>query len=614
MPAKSLAAAAKSDTGAPAFLGVRRSVRGFVWSERLKPHEHAIATAICQRHGLPELVGRLLAARGARPDNVADWLKPTLRALLPDPASLRDMPEGARRLAQAVIAGEPVAIFGDYDVDGAASSALLARFLRAYGLSPRIYIPDRIGEGYGPNVAAMEQLVGEGARLIVTVDCGTLSHEPIAAAVRMGADVLVVDHHQADAELPHAIGVINPNRQDDLSGQGHLAAAGVCFLLLVETARQLRAAGHANAQAAPDLMGFLDLVALATVCDVVPLTGVNRALVAQGLKVMRHRRNPGLTALVDVAGLNKPPDTYHLGYLLGPRINAGGRIGDAGLGAQLLSTDDPVEAAEIAARLHALNAQRREMEARAVDEAMAQADGALKDHPDMTVLMLGSSDWHKGLVGLIAARLVERFQRPAFAFCWDDRAGVGTGSGRSLPGVDLGKAVRAAVVRGVAQFGGGHEMAAGITIARDRLEELCDFFDKALGVRIETTRAEAALQIDGALTPQAATGDLIDLIERAGPFGAGNPVPRFVLPSQQISFVKRIGETHLRCSLRSGDGSQIGAVAFRAVGSPLGEELLSAPDLPVHVAGKLQRDHWNGRERIELVIEDIAIPDSRAQR
>ncbi len=610
MPAKT-AAVPKDEIGAPAFLGVRRSVKGLMWSERLKPDEHTVATAICQRHGLPELVGRLLAARGAGPADVADWLQPTLRALMPDPATLRDMSKGAERLVRAIVTGEKVAVFGDYDVDGAASSALLARYLRAHGLEPRIYIPDRIGEGYGPNVAAMEQLVGEGARLIVTVDCGTLSHEPIAAAVKMGADVLVVDHHQADAELPDAIGIINPNRQDDLSGQGHLAAAGVCFLLLVETARQLRETGRNEQSAAPDLMGLLDLVALATVCDVVPLTGVNRALVAQGLKVMRHRRNPGLTALADIAGLNKPPDTYHLGYLLGPRINAGGRIGDAGLGARLLSTDDPAEASDIAARLHALNAERREMETRAVDEAMAQAEAELEATPEVAVLMLGSPDWHKGLVGLIAARLTERFQRPSFAFCWDDGTGAGTGSGRSLPGVDLGKAVRGAVAKGVAQFGGGHEMAAGITIARDRLDDLRELFNETLRGRVDTARAKAGLQIDGALTPQAATSELIDMIERAGPFGAGNPAPRFVLPSHRIGFVKRIGETHLRCSLRAGDGSQIGAVAFRVVGTPIGDFLLSQQDRPVHVAGKLQRDHWNGRERIELVIEDIAIPKGR---
>ncbi|MFP4538866.1 MAG: single-stranded-DNA-specific exonuclease RecJ [Dichotomicrobium sp.] len=585
-----------------AFLGVTKSVRGLRWIDRLSPDKAATATAICQRHGLPELLGRVLAARGATPDDIETWLNPTLRALLPDPVSLRDMETGAARLAKAIRERERVAIFGDYDVDGAASSALLARFLRAHGLEARIYIPDRISEGYGPNTEAMEGLARDGATLIVTVDCGTLSHDPIAAAVKRGADVVVVDHHQADETLPPAHAVINPNREDDLSGQGHMAGAGVTFLLLVETARQLRAAGHAGG---PDLMGLLDLVALATVCDVVPLTGVNRALVAQGLKVMRRRHNPGLTALADAAGLNKPPEPYHLGFLLGPRINAGGRIGDAALGARLLAGEDPIEAGEIAARLNALNAERREMEAKALEEAAAAAEAMLDARPDTAVLMLGSPDWHKGLIGLIAARLVERFQRPSFVFAWDDAAGTGTGSGRSLPGVDLGRAVRAAVAGGAAKQGGGHEMAAGVTIAREGLDDLRAFFEDALGSEATRARAEAGLKIDGALSPRAATAELIAQIERAGPFGAGNPSPRFVFPSQRLSFVKQVGDSHVRCSLRA-DGAQIGAVAFRVAGTPLGAYLLSQPEGPVHIAGRLQRDFWNGRERIEVLIEDAA--------
>lgn len=600
MPLSSSASAQGAAASDGAFLGVANSVRGLRWTDRLSPEHAALATAICQQHGLPDLLGRVLAARGALPDNVETWLHPTLRELLPDPTSLRDMQTGAARLAEAIRRGESVAVFGDYDVDGAASSALLARFLRAHGLEARIYIPDRIGEGYGPNVPAMQALARE-AKLIVTVDCGTLSHAPVAAAVKLGADVVVVDHHQADETLPPAHAVINPNREDDLSGQGHLAGAGVTFLLLVETARQLRSGGADG----PDLMGLLDLVALATVCDVVPLTGVNRALVAQGLKVMRRRRNPGLTALADAAGLNKPPEPYHLGYLLGPRINAGGRIGDAGLGARLLASDDRTEAAGIAAQLNALNAERREMETRAVEEAAAAAEAALADAPDTPVLVLGSADWHKGLIGLVAARLVERFRRPSFVFAWDDAARTGTGSGRSLPGVDLGRAVRGAVSRGLALQGGGHEMAAGITVTRDGLEALRAFFDEALASDATRARSAALLNIDGALSPRAATSELIELIERAGPFGAGNPSPRFVFPSQRLSFVKPVGESHLRCSLRA-DGAQIGAVAFRVVGTPLGDYLLSQPNTPVHIAGRLQRDYWNGRERIEVLIEDAA--------
>jgi len=584
------------------FLGVRQSVRGLRWIDRLTPQGAAVATAICQRHGLPELLGRVMAARGAELDDVETWLNPTLRALLPDPASLRDMEAGAARLAEAIVRRERVAIFGDYDVDGAASAALLARFLRAHGLEARIYIPDRISEGYGPNVEAMEALAREGAGLIVTVDCGTLSHEPIAAATALGADVVVVDHHQADETLPPARAVINPNREDDLSGQGQLAGAGVTFLLLVETARQLRSGGAGG----PDLMSLLDLVALATVCDVVPLMGVNRALVAQGLKVMRRRGNPGLAALSDAAGLNKPPEPYHLGYLLGPRINAGGRIGDAALGARLLASDDAAEAADIAARLDALNAERREMEARALSDAVATAEQMLEERPDTCVLMLASADWHKGLIGLVASRLVERFHRPSFVFAWDDDAGTGTGSGRSLPGVDLGRAVRGAVAKGFAVRGGGHEMAAGITIARDGLESLQAFFEDTLGVAAQSARDEAGLKIDGALSPGAATSELVDQIERAGPFGAGNPTPRFVFPSLKVSFVKQIGDAHLRCSFRGSGSEQFSGIAFRVVGTPLGDYLSSRPDSPVHIAGRLQRDFWNGRERIEVLIEDAA--------
>lgn len=591
------------------FLGVSRSVRGLRWIDRLAPDQVPIATAISQRYDLPDLLGRILAARGAALDDVPDLMSPTLRGLLPDPASLNDMQEGASRLAHAITHAEQIAIFGDYDVDGAASSALLLRFLRAHGCDARVYIPDRVSEGYGPNTAALKGLVRAGATLIVTLDCGTMSHEPIAAAVNLGADVLVVDHHQADEELPPARAIINPNRQDDLSGLGHLAAAGVTFLLLVETARQLRTAGlYSAARPEPDLLLLLDLVALATVCDVVPLKGVNRALVGQGLKVMRHRRNPGLAALADVAGLNCAPTPYHLGFLLGPRINAGGRIGDAGLGARLLATDDKSEAEQIAAQLNKLNTERRDMEARALEQAALMAEEALSANPGLGVIVLGAQEWHKGLVGLLAARLVERFQRPAFVFSWSDGEDEGTGSGRSVAGVDLGRAVRAAVAEGVALKGGGHEMAAGITIHRQRLEELAAFLHEQLADSIARAQSRAGLSIDGALTPQGATPELMDLIEQAGPFGVGNPAPRFVFPSHRVSFAKRVGDAHVKCTLRASDGSQIGAVAFRAAGSDLGELLLSAPGMPLHVAGRLQRDYWGGRERIEVMIEDAAEP------
>ncbi len=594
---------------ADAFLGVTQSVKGQMWRERLTPELARLAAAICQRHELPDLLGRILAARGASLEGVPDMMAPTLKALLPDPSSLMDMEAAATRLADAIMRGEAIAIFGDYDVDGACSAALVRRFLRAHGRDAVIYIPDRIFEGYGPNPAAIETLVKQGAQLIVTVDCGSTSHEPLAVARRLGADVVVIDHHQMGEELPPAVAIVNPNRQDDLSGQGHLCAAGVTFLFLIAVTRQLRGRGcYGAGQAEPDLLGLLDLVALATVCDVVPLTGVNRAFVAQGLKVMHRRKNAGLRALADAAGLNAAPTPYHLGYILGPRINAGGRIGDAALGARLLSSDDDSESATIAATLAQLNRERQEMEQRCCQEAMLLAEERIAAAPDLPLLIVGSATWHKGLVGLVASRLMDRFRRPALVMAWDEEAGEGTGSARSIAGADIGFAVRAALAKGLAKKGGGHAMAAGVTIERARLDEFAAFMTEGLAAGVQTARDVSALSVDGALTPEAATSDFADLLEKAGPYGAGNPSPRFVFPAHRIGFAKLMGEAHVRCSLKSGGGATIGAIAFRAAGTPLGDAMLSAEGRPFHVAGRLQRDNWGGREKIEVLIEDLADP------
>lgn len=591
-----------------AFLGVTRSVKGQVWRERLGPAEARLAAAICQQHDLPELLGRILAARGATLDNVPDLMAPTLRALLPDPSSLQDMDAGAERFAQAIRRGERIAIFGDYDVDGACSAALMRRFLIAHGLDPAIYIPDRIFEGYGPNVAAIEGLVQNGARLIVTVDCGSTSHEPLAAARDLGADVIVVDHHQLGEELPPAAAIINPNRQDDLSGQGHLCAAGVTYLFLIAAARCLRRSGWYEGRAEPDLLAMLDLVALATVCDVVPLTGVNRAFVAQGLKVMHRRQNAGLRALADAASLNAAPTPYHLGYIIGPRINAGGRIGDAALGARLLSCEDDMEAARIAATLTQLNRERQQMEQLCCEEAIALAEAQIEADPALPLIVVGSEAWHKGLVGLVASRLMDRFRRPALVIAWDGETGEGTGSARSIAGADIGEAVRAALAAGLARKGGGHAMAAGITIERACLPEVQALLRETLASNVAAAREAAALSIDGALTPEGATSELVDLIEKAGPYGAGNPAPRFVFPAHRVGNARLMGEAHVRCALRSGGGGLIGAVAFRVAGTPLGDALLSGDGRPLHVAGRLQRDSWGGREKIEVLIEDLADP------
>jgi single-stranded-DNA-specific exonuclease len=594
--------------GCDAYLGVSASVRGLCWRDRLDAAAANEAVAISQRHGLPEMLGRVLASRGVGIDQVASALDPTVRALMPDPSTVRDMDKGAARLAQAIAAGEAIAVFGDYDVDGACSAALIERFLAAHGRRARIYIPDRMTEGYGPNREAIEGLVREGSRLIVTVDCGTTGVEALGAAARLGADVIIVDHHQAGEQLPDVTAVINPNRHDDLSGLGNLCAAGVTFLLLVATARELRRGGAYGATLpAPDLLALLDLVGLATVCDVVPLQGLNRAYVAKGLQAMRGRRNVGLRALADAAGLAVAPTPYHLGFVLGPRINAGGRIGDPGLGARLLATDDVMEAQRLAVVLDKLNRERKAIEARIVEEAAACADRLLEADPELALLVVAGEGWHKGVVGLAASRLTERYRRPACVIAWE-ASGLGTGSLRSIDGIDIGAAVRAAVAAGHLTKGGGHAMAAGLTVERGSFGALQSFLRARIGVAATAARAALALAIDGALTPAAVNDEFLDLIERAGPYGQGNPQPRFAFPAHRVKFAKAVGEAHVRCVLEAGDGSRLDAVAFRVADQPLGQALLGSSGMPLHVAGHLRRDTWGGRDRRELVIEDIASP------
>jgi single-stranded-DNA-specific exonuclease len=604
---------AKETAETGAYMGVAASVRGYRWQERLgTPAAHALATAISQHHGLPDLMGRVLAARDVKLDGVPVFLEPSLKALMPDPSTLRDMDKAASRLADAIEKSAPVAIFGDYDVDGACSSALMARFLEHHGTPARIYIPDRIFEGYGPNAAAIEALVNEGAKLIVTVDCGTTSFDPLAAAKKLKTDVVIIDHHQADEKLPDVHAVVNPNRQDDISGQGNLCAAGVVFLVLVATTRELRKRKFYGDVSEPDLLSLLDLVALATVADVVPLTGLNRAYVKKGLAVMHARGNTGLTALADAAGLTQAPTPYHLGFILGPRINAGGRIGDAALGAKLLSTGDEIDAARIAALLDRLNKERKTIETAALEEAMAIADQQVEAEPDRAIVIVGSDQWHKGIVGLVASRLVERFRRPACVIAWDKTGdgtpGEGTGSLRSVAGVDLGAAVRAAVGEGLLVKGGGHAMAAGLTVKRECLAALDKFLSAELAAAASGARSEPTLDIDAALMASGATADIVNLLDRAGPYGQGNAQPRFVFPAHRVKFAKIVGEAHVRVVLEGGDGGRLEAIAFRAAGQPLGDALMSAGGLPLHVAGHLRRDTWGGREKIELQIDDVADP------
>jgi single-stranded-DNA-specific exonuclease len=590
------------------LLGVSRSALGRAWRDRCDPSRAAIATAIAQTHGLPDVLARVLAGRGIGVHDAPGFLAPRLRDLMPDPDRLRDMLIAAQRLADAVARKETVAIFGDYDVDGACSAALLAEYLREAGAPFLIHIPDRITEGYGPNSAAIGELAAKGATLLVTVDCGTASHEPFAEAKRLGLDVVVLDHHQAPERLPEAHALVNPNRQDDLSGLGHLCAAGVVFLTLVALNRALRARGFWAGGSEPDLMAGLDLVALGTVADVVPLSGLNRAFVRQGLAVMRGRRRIGLAALLDAAGLAQPPECWHLGYLLGPRINAGGRIGDAALGSKLLLTTDPGDASRIAAELDRLNRERQIIEQAAVAEAEAKALLMLERTPESPVVSGVSPEWHPGVVGLVASRLKERFGRPAFAFTV--RAdGMATGSGRSVTGADLGRAVRAAVEAGIATKGGGHAMAAGVTLAAGEIERFLSFVAEALAVGVAQARLADSLAVDAPLTASGAQPSVLAAIERAGPFGSGQPEPVFAFARHRVVDASQIGNGHVRMKLRGGDGGFIGAIAFRAAGQPLGQAMMRAPGGDLHVAGTLCLDRWGGGERAEIRVVDVAVPD-----
>ena len=575
-----------------AFLGVEASLTGRRW---IGPtgEEDRLSEAMAQITRLPLPLCRTLVRRGVGPEDAERFLAPQLRDLLPDPLTLRDMGIAADRLLQAVQSRQRIAVFGDYDVDGGASSALLILWLRALGLKATLYIPDRIDEGYGPNVPAMAALARD-HDLILCVDCGTLSHEPIAAA--KGADVVVLDHHLGAETLPAALAVVNPNRQDEDGSLGHLCAASVVFLLLVEANRRLRAGGVQG----PDLMGMLDLVALATVADVAPLIGVNRALVRQGLKVMARRERPGLVALADVARMDQAPNCYALGFLLGPRVNAGGRIGRADLGARLLATDDAQEAVSIAARLDGLNTERREIELRVREAALAQAEARGLDGP---LVWAAGEGWHPGVVGIVAARLKEATNRPAVVIGLE--GGIGKGSGRSVNGVDLGAAVQLLAAEGLLTRGGGHRMAAGLTVDEGQIEAAMARLGDLLARQGAGRGGAADLRLDGLLMTGAATAQLVDQIEAAGPFGASAPAPRFAFADQAVT-ARRVGETHLRLSLTDGMGPPLEAIAFGAFDTALGPVLSQPGAQRFHLAGRLEISHWNGRSKVQLRLEDAA--------
>jgi len=586
---------------AGAMLGVERSVCGRRW--RLRTGDDRAGQAIAERLALPEIVGRLLAQRGIDADHAPAFLAPRLRDQLPDPSHLRDMEIAAARLVRAVRDGETIGIFSDYDVDGATSAALLTRFFNAVGGRTRVYVPDRLREGYGPNAAALLQLREEGVAVVVTVDCGTTAHLPLAEAARAGLEVIIIDHHVAEPLLPPAAAIVNPNRLDETSPHGELAAIGVAFLLVVAINRALRQAGWYGAgRAEPGLLQWLDLVALGTVCDVVPLTGLNRALVAQGIKVVRSLTNPGLAALAAVAGVNEPLDTYHLGFVLGPRVNAGGRVGAADLGARLLATDDAALAAELAARLDGHNRERRDIEARTLETAIATVEAA----PQSPVLVFAAAEhWHPGVIGIVAARLKERYERPACVVALAD--GIGKGSGRSVAGLPLGPAVIAARQAGLLINGGGHAMAAGFTVAAEKLDALRSFLIERLGDGLDHERLVPELRLDAALSVAAAQGELIDHITKLAPFGAANPEPRFVLPGVRIVHAEPVGSSHLRCILVDPlETGRLPAIAFRVAGTPLGQFLGETRGAAIHITGHLRRDGWRGGDAVELAIDDAA--------
>ncbi len=567
---------------------------GLAWVPRAADARAALAMA--QQHGLPELLANILTGRGIGIDDALQFLTPTLRDQLPDPFHLKDMDKAVARIVRAIESKETVAIFGDYDVDGATSTALLWHFLAPLGVRVLPYIPDRAKEGYGPTITAFDALIADGAQLIITVDCGTMAHAPIAHAKAKGVDVVVLDHHISGSELPAAHALVNPNRFDETSDQRHLAAVGVTFLTLVALNKTLREKGYANA----DLLGLLDMVALGTVCDVMPLTGLNRAFVSQGLKLLGQRRQRGLAALADVANLNESPSAYHLGFIYGPRINAGGRVGEAGLGVRLLTSDDDGQLQDTALRLHKHNAERQAIEAGVLEKALAQA----ATQANAPVIVVAGEGWHQGVIGIVAGRLKEKYSRPAAVISLD--GATGKGSARSVTGADMGAAIHAAVQLGLLTHGGGHAMAAGFSLDANKLDALRDYLCERMA-RAVTEYAESRVRkLDGWISTNSANAELLEQIARAAPYGLGNPSPRFGIRHARILHRSVMKDKHLKLVLGDETGGRLEAVAFNVGDSQLGAWLATMPTL--HLAGELTMNRWQGRETPQFIVEDAAKP------
>ena len=584
------------DEGSAAF-GVARSFSGKRWV--LREASGDAARALAEAGNLGSALANILASRGVMAGALAEVLNPTLKQLLPEPLSLKDMDAAVARTKLAVANGETIAVFGDYDVDGSCSAALVAGFLRAIGREPLIYIPDRMTEGYGPSPEAMRKLKEQGASLVLTVDCGAGAAVALEAAREIGLDVIVLDHHAVE-HAPPAFAHVNPNQPGDTSGLGHLAAAGVTFLFLVALNRALRDWYAANGIAEPDLRNALDLVALATICDVVPLTGVNRAFVRAGLARLERGERAGLTALAAVAGMKSPYTPYHLGFLLGPRINAGGRVGKCSLGVELLTAASPEAADPISRLLDLHNRERQALEAQILEDAVAHA--ALQDNAPF--LLLGEEGWHPGVVGIVAGRLKDRFGKPAFVAGFE--GGMGKGSARSIPGLDIGAAVRAARESGILDTGGGHAMAAGFSLPQDRLAAFREFLADHFAHTASALDAVQTLDIEGLVSPRGATPALVEEIARIGPFGAGNPEPLLAVPDATVAYADIVGRDHVRLRLQAGDGARLDAIAFRQATAALGQGLLKARGQRIHAAGRLKADEWNGRVRVQLHVEDAA--------
>jgi single-stranded-DNA-specific exonuclease len=595
-----------ADGSAPlGYLGVSKSLSGRLWRER--PAEAETVRRHQMALGLSEPLARAMASRGVAADAGDIFLNPTLKAQFPNPSSFADMDRAATVLVDALERRRPMVVFADYDVDGASSAAQLVRWFRALGHELPIYVPDRVLEGYGPSPAAFRRLKEDGAELVITVDCGAAAHDALACAAEIGLDVVVIDHHlMREGEIPAVAALVNPNRADCASGQGHLAAAGVAFVLLAALNREARKRGLFAERAEPDIRQWLDLAAMGAICDVTRLTGFNRAIAAQGLKVMSAWRNPGLKALMDVAKSEGPASVFHAGFILGPRINAGGRIGRADLGARLLSTDDPAEAEAIAAELDALNASRKEVEREVIEQAVAVIEKEM-NLADAPMLLVAADGWHPGVIGIVAGRLRERYRKPVMVVGVDRAANVGKGSGRSQPGVNLGRAVQAAFDQGLLLAGGGHAMAAGLSVRPDTIPELREFLCAALADEQEVAAAEDALEIDALVATAGCDRALWNDFQRLAPFGPGNPEPLFALADVRVERPMALRGGHVRVTLTDGSGGKLKAVAWRAEDTEVGRRLLVEGGA-VHVVGRLKPDDWQGRQSVELEIEDVADP------